>query len=147
MNTTSTGPAKKRRSKRMPHTKRERWRGMSHVIWKLKPGLETLRQPGVLRVLEPAFRKGKEKQGFRLIAWSLQEDHIHLIVEGESTEEVARGIQGLGVSITRRLNSSGSASGRARCSSTGTTRSRSGTTSTCAGPCPTCSATASGTDG
>jgi REP element-mobilizing transposase RayT len=45
----------------------------------------------VLRVLEPAFRQGKERPGFRLIAWSLQDDHVHLIVEGESTEEVARG--------------------------------------------------------
>jgi REP element-mobilizing transposase RayT len=77
---------------------------MSHVTWKLKPGFESLRKPRVLRVLEPAFRKGKEKKGFRLIAWSLQDNHIHLVVEGESTEEVARGRQGLGVSITKRLN-------------------------------------------
>ena len=104
MKTQNTWPPKQRRSNRVPHTKRERWQGMSHVFWKLKPGVKSVREPEVLRVLEPAFWTGKEKSGFRLIAWSLQETHIHLIVEGESTEEVARGIQGLGVSLTKRLN-------------------------------------------
>ena len=40
------GKAKReRRSKREPHTKKEEWRGLSHVIWKLKPGLKSLREP------------------------------------------------------------------------------------------------------
>ena len=95
---------RKRRSNREPHTKKEEWRGVSHVIWKLKPGLKSLREPEVLRVLEPAFRKAKEKKGFRIIAWSLMTDHVHLIVEGESTEEVSKGLQGLAVSVTKRLN-------------------------------------------
>jgi REP element-mobilizing transposase RayT len=77
---------------------------MSHVIYKLKPDLKSLREPQVLRVLEPAFRKAKAKEGFRIIAWSLLPDHVHLIVEGESTEEVAKGLQGLAVSLTKRLN-------------------------------------------
>jgi putative transposase len=95
---------RERRSKRETHAKREEWRGMSHVIYKLKPGLKSLRKPEVLRVLEPAFRQAKERKGFRLIAWTLLHDHVHLIVEGETTKEVAVGLQGLAVSLTRRLN-------------------------------------------
>jgi hypothetical protein len=37
-------------------------------------------------VLEGAFRAAKRKGGFRLIAYSLQDTHIHMIVEGQDAE-------------------------------------------------------------
>jgi REP element-mobilizing transposase RayT len=92
------------KSERVPHEKRPQHYGMSHVIYRLKPGMESLRRPKVLRVLEGAFRAAKRKGGFRLIAYSLQDTHIHMIVEGQDAEVVSRGMQGLGVRLTKQLN-------------------------------------------
>lgn len=94
----------KPQSQRVPHAKRPRRFGLSHVIYRLKEEMPKLRQPKVLRVLEGAFRAAKRKDGFRIIAYSLQDTHIHMIVEGESAEQVSRGMQGLGVRLTRQLN-------------------------------------------
>ena len=91
-------------SKRVPHAKRPRRVGLSHVIYRLKEGLPELRRPKVLRALEAAFRAAKRKDGFGILAYSLQDTHIHMIVEGESAEQVSRGMQGLGVRLTRQLN-------------------------------------------
>lgn len=93
-----------KRSSRVPHEKRPQRFGLSHVIYRLKEGMPEMRKPKVLRVLEGAFRAAKRKEGFRLIAYSIQDTHLHLIVEGESAERVSRGMQGLGVRLTRQLN-------------------------------------------
>ena len=100
---TSARPPKKK-SERVPHEKRPQHYGMSHVIWRLKEGMPEMRKPKVLRVLEGAFRAGKRKGEFRLIAYSIQDTHLHMIVEGRKIEEVSRGMQGLGVRITKALN-------------------------------------------
>jgi REP element-mobilizing transposase RayT len=92
------------KSERVPHEKRPQRYGMSHVIYRLKPEMKELRRPKVLRVLEGAFRAAKKKDGFRLIAYSIQDTHIHMIVEGESAAQVSRGMQGLGVRLTKQLN-------------------------------------------
>jgi REP element-mobilizing transposase RayT len=55
-------------------------------------------------VLERAFRQGKEKRGFALVQFSVQRDHLHLLVEAESKQELARGLQGLAIRIAKNLN-------------------------------------------
>ena len=55
-------------------------------------------------MLERAFRRGKEKQGFALVQFSVQRDHVHLLIEAESKEELARGMQGLTIRIAKNLN-------------------------------------------
>jgi REP element-mobilizing transposase RayT len=44
------------------------------------------------------------KSSFRVIHFSVQRDHIHLIVEGSDRLAIARGIQGLCVRIARAVN-------------------------------------------
>ena len=92
------------RSRRAPHSKRPQFRGLSHVIYRLRDGMPELRKPKVLRVLEGVFRAARSKEGFRLIAYSIQNTHLYLVVEGDSAAELSRGMQGLGVRITRQLN-------------------------------------------
>jgi len=41
----------------------------------------TLRDPDVVREIEAAFRRGNERKQFRLVHYSIQDDHAHLIVE------------------------------------------------------------------
>lgn len=43
-------------------------------------------------------------ESFRIIHWSVQYDHVHLIVEAESGQALSRGMQGLAVRIARYVN-------------------------------------------
>ena len=98
------GRTAEKKNERVKHEKRKHHCGLSHVIYRLKEGLPEMRKPKVLRVLERAFRAGKRKGHFRLIAYSIQDTHLHMIVEGEDTPEISKGMQGLGVRITKALN-------------------------------------------
>jgi len=48
--------------------------------------------------------RGRERFGFRLIQFSIQGDHLHLIAEAADRQSLARGIQGLAVRVAKRLN-------------------------------------------
>ncbi len=93
-----------RRSSRVPHATRPRIRGAAHVVLRICRGLPWLRTPKTYRVLERAFRNGKVKPGFRLIEFSVQQDHLHLIVEADDRRKLARGMQGLMIRIAKGLN-------------------------------------------
>ena len=78
--------------------------GPAHVTLKLRRGLPRLRTPRCYRVLERAFRAGKEKPGFGLCQFSVQDDHLHLIVEADGRWDLTRGMQGLVIRIAKALN-------------------------------------------
>ena len=82
-----------RRRSSVPHCARPQVRGVCHVVLRVRRGLPWLRTPRTYRVLERAFRRGKEKQGFALVQFSVQGDHVHLLIEAESKEELARGLE------------------------------------------------------
>ena len=63
-----------------------------------------LRSRRSFRVLSAAFAKGCDRRGFRLVHFSIQGNHIHLIVEASDEVRLARGLQGLAVRIARGLN-------------------------------------------
>jgi REP element-mobilizing transposase RayT len=75
-----------------------------HVVLRVRRGLPWLRTPRTYRVLERAFRAGKEKRGFALVQFSVQRDHLHLLIEAESKAALARGMQGLTIRIAKGLN-------------------------------------------
>ena len=87
-----------------PHAPRPWVSGPVHVTLKLCRGLPSLRTPRAYRVLERAFRAGKEKEGFGLYQFSVQRDHIHLIVEVNNRMELSRGMQGLAIRIAKAIN-------------------------------------------
>jgi REP element-mobilizing transposase RayT len=75
----------------MPHEKRTDFASTEpcHVTVRVIPGLQSLRHGAVAREIEKAFRRGCVRKGLRLIHYSIQDDHAHLIVE-------ARGVLALG---------------------------------------------------
>ena len=68
------------------------------------PAVGMLRRFKVVEALRGAFSRGSEKHGFRIIHFSIQRHHIHLICEADAAEALARGIQGFAISTARRLN-------------------------------------------
>ena len=75
-----------------------------HIIMKLQPGLPSLRGKEEYRVLLNCFTMGKERFGFRLNHYSVQSNHLHLIVEADDRRALSRGMQGLSIRIAKRLN-------------------------------------------
>jgi hypothetical protein len=55
-------------------------------------------------VLRNSFAEARDRLGLRLVHWSVQGNHVHMIVESEGKSALARGMQGLSVRIARGLN-------------------------------------------
>jgi REP element-mobilizing transposase RayT len=75
-----------------------------HVTMRLRRGLPSLRYKLVARVILAAFHAAKMRLGARLVHFSVQSNHLHLLVEAEGPRALSRAMQGLAVRIARRLN-------------------------------------------
>jgi REP-associated tyrosine transposase len=63
-----------------------------------------LRRGECFRVIRRCFALGKERFGFRLVQFTVQGNHLHLICEADDAKALSRGMQGLAIRIARRLN-------------------------------------------
>jgi putative transposase len=75
-----------------------------HVTVRVRQELAKLRSKACFRPIAPALAAARERFGFRLIHFSVQANHLHLVVEVDDARALARGMQGLGVRIARALN-------------------------------------------
>jgi putative transposase len=75
-----------------------------HVTLRVRRGLPRLRNGAAFRALRRAFASGCERPGFRLVHFSVQGNHVHLIAEGDDRRSFVGGLRGLGVRIARALN-------------------------------------------
>ena len=75
-----------------------------HLCLKIEKALPSLRRQKARSVLEACFRDGKERDGFRLIHYSIQHHHLHLIAEAQGALALSRGVRGLSIRIARHLN-------------------------------------------
>jgi putative transposase len=72
--------------------------------------LRVVRQIGSLRRQEPfavlrrACGDAKDRLGLRVVHYSVQHDHIHMLVEAESSTALGRGMKGFNVRVAKRLN-------------------------------------------
>ncbi len=55
-------------------------------------------------MFEKALFHGADRLGVRVVQFSIQGNHAHLLVEAENTAALARGIQGLSIRIARGMN-------------------------------------------
>ena len=75
-----------------------------HVTVRLKaelPSLRTIEADGVIR---DCFVKAQGRFGMQVVDYSIQHDHLHLIVEAEDKDSLSRGMQALLIRIARGLN-------------------------------------------
>ena len=74
-----------------------------HVVMRSK--MRSLRTQFVFPTLRRAFAEAnRARPGFRITQFSVQGDHVHLIVEAEDKASLSRGMQGLAIRIARRIN-------------------------------------------
>jgi len=75
-----------------------------HVTLRVRPGVSALRQWELFVEVRRALAASRERFGFRLVHFSVQRDHLHLLAEAENRLALSRGLQGLSVRVARAIN-------------------------------------------
>jgi len=75
-----------------------------HVTLRIVAGVPSLRTWARFRKLRLALAHGQQRFGFRLIHFSVQSNHLHLIAEARDRQALSRGMQGLSVRLARAVN-------------------------------------------
>ena len=75
-----------------------------HVTLRVRRGLSSFRAHALFRVIQRALSRGQERFGFRLVHFSVQRDHLHLIAEASDRRALSRGVQGLSIRVARAVN-------------------------------------------
>jgi len=96
-----------RHSARPAHRERE----PVHVV--MRSRFRPLRSRFVFPTLRRALAQAtRARVGFRIVHFSVQADHLHLIVEASGKRALSRGIQGLSIRVARAINRLVSRSGK-----------------------------------
>jgi REP element-mobilizing transposase RayT len=75
-----------------------------HVTMRVVRGLRSLRKKDAYRVVKAAIENASKRDGFAVVHYSVQSDHLHLLIEADGNASLARGIQSLCVRLARNLN-------------------------------------------
>jgi REP element-mobilizing transposase RayT len=93
-------------SPRDPHRRRAPLasRNPCHITLKVRAGLPSLRSVRLVTELERSWREACERGRFRLVHYSIQGDHAHLIVEAASARDLANGLKSIAARFARAVN-------------------------------------------
>src|SRR5450432_3114614 len=75
-----------------------------HVTMKMRRHVWQLRSRRCFGILERAFYRAARHEHARIVHFSVQHDHVHLIVEATDRVALARLLQGFAISVAKRLN-------------------------------------------
>ena len=84
-----------------------------HVTLRVRRGVPSLRGYGLAKTVTESLRRAAQsndvgpaarRRTFRVVHYSIQSNHLHLIVEATSKVALARGMQGLASVLARRVN-------------------------------------------
>jgi putative transposase len=82
-----------------------------HVTLRARDALPSLRSARVFPVLQRSLAAA-HKAAFRVVHFSVQSDHIHLLVEGDHPLALVRGLQGLAARCAKAVNRAARRRGR-----------------------------------
>jgi REP element-mobilizing transposase RayT len=99
---------------RLRHVSRARFRSPlpAHVTIKMRSDVPSLRTVPIIREIERTFARGCARPGFRLVHYSLQDNHAHLIVEARDRDALGRGMKAIGARLGLAVNRMAKRSGR-----------------------------------
>ena len=75
-----------------------------HVTIRLRRGIPTLRQPRFVRRFRTSLSEACVRHGFRVVHYSIQRDHMHLLIEAQSNRSIACGMKSVGARIGKLAN-------------------------------------------
>jgi len=76
----------------------------AHVTLRVRSDVPSLRITRIVREIERTFTRGCARPGFRLVHYSLQNNHAHLIVEARDADALGRGMKAIGARLARAVN-------------------------------------------
>jgi REP element-mobilizing transposase RayT len=75
-----------------------------HVAIRVRKGTIKLRPKRIFRIVRTALVAASRKIFFRLIEYSVQRNHLHLIVEADDKFALSRAMRSLSIRIAKRIN-------------------------------------------
>ena len=94
------------RGNRASHASRPRFSRATpvHVTLRMRHHVWNLRSRRSFRRIRSCFEKARGRFGARLVEFSVQGNHLHLILEADDHQALSRALQGLCIRIARALN-------------------------------------------
>ena len=89
----------------VPHRRRpvHKYWNPSHVTLRARNGLPSFRREMLYRAFERTFERTR-REDFRIVEFSVQDNHVHLIVEAADNDALARGMKSFSVRANRLFN-------------------------------------------
>ena len=75
-----------------------------HVTARVRDEAARLRTRECFRVVLHAIGAARERDGFRIVHFTVQRNHLHAIVEARDEVALARGVQAVSIRIARAIN-------------------------------------------
>ncbi len=75
-----------------------------HVTIRLRRDVPTLRQPRFVRRFRSSLSEACIRHGFRVVHYSIQRDHVHLLIEAQTNYSIACGMKSVGARIGKLAN-------------------------------------------
>jgi len=99
------GP-KRKGPKKVSHRKRETFRPKQpiHVTLKFRKGLPSFRSKRYAKIVWLALTFACNKFDVRIVHFSIQKNHIHLILEAKQKESLSKAMQGFCIRIAKGVN-------------------------------------------
>jgi len=90
----------------VPHVRRPKLKARNpvHVTARVRDEAARLRSRECFRVVLHAIGAARERNGFRIVHFTVQRNHLHAIVEARDEVALARGVQAVSIRIARAMN-------------------------------------------
>ena len=75
-----------------------------HVTIRLRRDVPTIRQPRFVRRFRSSLTEACVRHGFRVVHYSIQRDHVHLLIEARSNYSIACGMKSVGARVGKLAN-------------------------------------------
>jgi REP element-mobilizing transposase RayT len=109
----NAGRPSARERRAIPHEARQEIRAWQpvHVTLRMADPVWNLRSERSFAVIEGTLRAAQRRPGFRIVHFSIQGNHLHLIVEADGTRALGNAVRALSIRLARGLNAMMSRSG------------------------------------
>jgi len=99
-------PKGTRKSKRLPHVARPPVSPHKphHVTVRVTRGTWNLRSQRCFRPVTAALEAVRKRAGFRVVHYSVQHNHVHMLVEADDRRSMSGGLRALLIRVARGLN-------------------------------------------
>jgi len=90
----------------VPHLKRPIFKETEpgHVTIRLRKGLSSMRRKKFIREFRRSLRQILTREDFRVVVYSIQSNHMHMIVEAADSEALASGMKAVTSRLARAFN-------------------------------------------